>query len=97
MLAFVHEMISFSRSCCYSSRSKLTCNLCITSMAGLSGFVFIMLIELIVKMLQDMLFSYRLSFNEIGRIYIFFIGLSNQRMHTPSVEGDVKQCLTKII
>lgn len=59
----------------------LTCNLCMTSMEELSGFVFLLLMKLIGKMLQVTLFSYSLSFNEIGRIYVFVIGPSNQRMH----------------
>lgn len=88
MPAFVHEITSvfLEVATILQDMSTLTCNLCMTSMEELSGFVFLLLMELIGKMLQVTLFSYSLSFNEIGRIYVFFIGPSNQRLHTPSAK-----------
>lgn len=66
MLAFVHETttVLLEVAAVLQDMHTLTCNLCMTSMGELSGFVFILLMELIGKMLQVILFSYRLSFNE---------------------------------
>lgn len=66
MLAFVHETttVLLEVAAVLQDMYTLTCNLCMTSMGELSGFVFILLMELIGKMLQVILFSYRLSFNE---------------------------------
>lgn len=88
MLAFVHKTTSvfLEVAAILQDMSTLTCNLCMTSMEEPSGFVFLLLMELIGKLLQGTLFSYRLSFNEVSKIYIFIIDPSNERMHTPSAK-----------
>lgn len=98
MLAFVHETTSvfLEAAAILQDKSTLTCNLRMTSMEELSGFVYSLLMELIGKVFQITLFSYSLSFNEIGRICFLQRSFQSKDAYSLS-KGDVKQCLTKIM